>query len=68
VDVGTSASAAAFADNINVASTGIAAGTVVTTAVQSTSDPTDVYVVYVPAGSTPTAGAGRVVVEYAFNE
>ena len=70
VDIGDADTAAKFANDVNVASTG--APTVTATAywgvVQSSSAPTTIYVVYVPAGSTPTAGAAKVVVEYAFSE
>lgn len=68
VDVGTSASAAAYANDIDVSSTGIASGTVIDASVQSTANPTEVYATYIATATVATAGAGRVVVEYVFNE
>lgn len=70
VDIGTTASANRYADNVDVSST--TAASVTDTAywgvVESTTEPTIVNVVYVPTGSSPTTGAAKIVVCYAFNE
>lgn len=70
VDVGTTGSANRYANDIAASSTGSAS--VTSTAywgyVESATEPTTINAIYVPAGSTPTAGVGRVVVNYAFAE
>jgi len=70
VDVGLGGTANNLADNVDVSATGNASVTSTATwgAVQSQTDQTEMTCIYVPAGATPTAGAARVVVEYAFNE
>lgn len=68
VDVGTSGTPAQFANDIDVSSTGIASGTVLDAAIQSAVDPTEVYATYIATATVATAGAGRVFVEYVFNE
>lgn len=70
LDIGTSSSAARYADDVDCASTGSA--TVTSTAywgyVESAADPTDIYYIFVPGTSVATAGEGKIVVEYVFNE
>lgn len=66
VDVGISSDTDKFANDIDVSSAGIVAGTVAATAVQSTNDPTIITAIYVPSGTAATAGAGQVIVEYVF--
>jgi hypothetical protein len=68
VDVGTSGTPAAFANDIDVSSTGIASGTVIDASIQSTANPTDVYATYISTATVATAGSGQIVVEYVFDE
>lgn len=66
IDIGDSSTANKFADNVNVASTGQASVTqAYVGSVLSTTAPTEIQAVYVPAGSTPTAGASYVTIVYA---
>lgn len=66
VDIGNASSANAYADNVNVASTG--AATVTKTAacgaVLSTTASTPIKAVYVPAATAPSAGSAYVTVTY----
>jgi len=65
VDVGNADTANAYANDMDVSSTGRVDGTVAGTGeVVSASAATLIKAVYVPAGSTPTDGAGYVHVEY----
>lgn len=70
VDVGISGTAAHFANDIDVSSTGSASVTLTAQAgvVQSDSDSTEVYATYIPAATAASTGAAKIVVEYAFNE
>lgn len=66
IDIGDSSTAAKFADNVNVASTGQATVTELNNgAVLDSTNPTEIKAVYVPDGTTPSAGSGYVVIEYA---
>ena len=65
IDIGNATTAAAYADNVNVASTGQA--TVTQTgvgAVLSATSSTPIKAVYVPSGTAPTAGSGYVTIVY----
>lgn len=67
IDVGTSAVAANFANDIDVkTAAGVIAGTVVTTTagVQDADGSTEIYATHVPVGTAATAGACEVIVEY----
>jgi hypothetical protein len=70
LDVGDTTTAAAFADDVSLNGTG--SKTVTSTAqwgsVQSTTDQTEVKGIVVFTSTAPGVGAGKVVVEYAFNE
>jgi hypothetical protein len=70
LDVGDASTANLFADDVSLNGTG--SKTVTSTAqwgnVQSTTDQTEVKGIVVFTSTAPAAGAGRVVVEYAFNE
>lgn len=69
LDIGKTGSAAYFANDINVASAGEASVTPLKNGeVQSSNDPTTVTGIYIPAGSAPTAGAGMITIEYAYDE
>jgi hypothetical protein len=65
IDVGDSSTANKYANDINVASTGKASVTVANVgAVQSSTGSTEIKAVYVPSGTSPTAGSGYVNVLY----
>ena len=65
IDVGDDTTANKFANDVNVASTGSATVTLDNVgAVESSTASTEIKAIYVPAGSTPTAGSGYIVVEY----
>ena len=70
LDVGTTASANAFADDVSLNGTG--SKTVTSTAqwgaIQSTSEQTAVKGIVVITGTALAAGSAKVVVEFAFNE
>jgi len=71
LDVGTSATAAAFANDVDISSQGVATVTAVGGTwgtIQSTADQTAVHGVVVAAGTTLPAGAARVTVEYVYAE
>ena len=70
IDVGTTASQARYANDVDVSSTGAASVTLTAQAgvVQSTTNPLSITAVYVPAATDPTAGSAKIVVEYAFSE
>ena len=66
IDIGSASVANAYADNVNVASTGQATVTQATVgSIISSTNPSQIKAVYVPAGSTPTAGAAYVTIVYA---
>jgi hypothetical protein len=67
VQIGTSASAAAYAQNINVAVAGKATVTMLAAATKiiNTKGNSEIYIVYQPAGTAPTAGVAYVVIEFA---
>lgn len=66
VDVGISGTTNKFADNINVASVGRKEPSALTNigAVESATGSTRLQAIYVPSGTTPSAGSGYVHVEY----
>jgi len=70
LDVGDASTAALLADDVDLNGTG--ARTVTSTSawgdVQSTTDQTEIKGIVVFTSTAPAAGAGKVVVEYAFNE
>ena len=70
LDIGDATTADKYANDVVLSSTG--APTVTATAywgvVASANNQTAIKAVYVPAGSTPGAGAAKVVVNYCFNE
>ena len=70
IDVGTSATQAKFASNIDVDALGSASVTLATTGVgvQSTSDQTEIYATVDGVASGSDVGACQIVVEYAFDE
>jgi hypothetical protein len=69
LDVGNDTTAAAYADDVDIGSQGVATVSAVGGTwgtVQSTSDQTQVKGIVVAAGTTLPAGAGKVVVEFAY--
>jgi hypothetical protein len=65
IDIGDSSTAAKFADNVNVASTGQATVTQLNNgAVLSAVASTPIKAIYVPAATSPTAGSGYVTIVY----
>lgn len=66
IDIGIEGTAAYYANDTDVSSVADASVTRTSASfgIQSTSDTTDIYATYVPAGSSPTAGACDVVIEY----
>jgi hypothetical protein len=66
IDIGNASVANQYADNVDVSSAGSATVTLQNVgAVISATLPTEIKAVYVPAGTSPSAGSGYVVVEYA---
>ena len=69
IDVGTSADADHYCNDIDVSSTGEASRTLLNVgAVESSTDPTKVYATFTQTGTAATAGACTIVVEYVFDE
>jgi N-acetylneuraminic acid mutarotase len=69
IDLGITGTAAYYADDVNVASTGAATVTALKLGeVFSATNPTLVKAVYVPAGSTPSAGEAMITFVYAYQE
>jgi len=66
IDIGTAATAAAYADNVNVASTGKATVTMTAgaCALLSSTASTPIEAVYIPAATAPSAGSAYVVITY----
>jgi hypothetical protein len=65
IDVGTSGTANAFANDVDVSSTGSATVTLASTgAVQSTTQSTDIYATFIPSGTAASAGSGYVTMVY----
>ena len=65
LDIGDSEDADEFAANIDLSSTGKATVTMTEIgAVESTSNPTDIYVIYTGSGTAPSAGSAYIIVEY----
>lgn len=67
LDIGTTTSAAAIVDNLDLATKGVITGTLATTANDALSASNSVTIkgIYVPSGSAPTAGVGEIVITYA---
>lgn len=70
IDIGTSSSANRYANDIDVSSTGVATvtHTAFVGAVESVSDPTEIYAIYVPSGSAVTQGQCKVIISIGYNE
>ena len=70
LDIGDADTANLFANDVDLDTTGPATVTANATygAVQSTTDQTEVKAIVVATGTGLSQGAGKVVVEYAFNE
>jgi hypothetical protein len=69
LDVGNATTAAAYADDVDISSQGVATVSAVGGTwgtVQSTTDQTEIKAIVVAAATTLPAGAGKVIVEYAF--
>jgi hypothetical protein len=69
LDIGDSATAAKYSNDVDVTSVGVATVSAVTNTwgtVESTSDQTQIKGIVVAGGSTFTAGAGKIIVEYAY--
>jgi len=65
IDIGDASTANKYANDVNVASTGKASVTVANVgAIQDANKPTTIKAVYVPSGTSPSAGAGYVNIIY----
>ena len=65
ISVGTLTDDDKFANDVDVSSTGKATVTPLNVgAVESNTLSTDIYAIYVPGGTTPTAGTAEVIVTY----
>lgn len=69
LDIGTADTAAKYANDVDLAGTGSRSVTLIGTgSVESATAPTTLYGIYVPSGSTPTEGAGEIVITYVYKE